>query len=177
MKKTVITLNILIMLSMSSFGQDNINQKDMDSVKAKIQSLCILKETDDEIIYLTELVRFVWEGGDKWKSYVSGDPFYFSYKIQSISTNRNFTSHESAMLAFFPKRIAIPDEENYDIYDIRISSAVSVFYENGNPIENAKGSRAWSPPINFNKEVYEKILQYFFNHKEKVPIMIETFIE
>jgi hypothetical protein len=174
MKKTVIILSILVLASMTSCGQNNVNHKNMDSIKS--QSLCVLEETKEQIIYLTHLVRIVQKAGDELKSYAGGDELFLRYETRIILKNKeNHYTQEIFILHCVPERIAKMEGGSYDTYVYYVFLEVAAFYENGQSVGHAEPSGEWTCiGLDSDNGIPTKIVNYFYEHKEKIPVIQEN---
>ena len=171
MKKAVIILSLLVLTSMTSCGQNNVNKKNMDSIKS--QSLCVLEETKKQIICLTNLVRIVQRAGDELKSYAGGDELFLRYEIRIFpKNNKNQYNQEISILHCVPERVAKMEGGSYDTYALYTFLEVAAFYENGQSVMHADPSGEWVyAGLASDSEIYTKIVNYFYEHKEKVSVI------
>ena len=170
MRKTVLILSVLAMSSIASCRQNNINQKNMDSIKS--QSLCVLEETDEQITYLTHLARIVQKAGDEQKSYAGGDELFLRYETWTILKNGgNHTVQNCAILHCIPERVAMVDGGSYDTAAFYLLKEICAYYENGKPNGHAKLSGEWTHVgLASDNGIYTKIVDYFYANKEKIAV-------
>ena len=178
MKKLVIILSILVLTNMTSCGQNNVNKKNMDSIKS--QYLCVLEETKEQIIYLTHLVRIVQKAGDELKSYAGGDELFLRFETKTMLKNKenNYTQNIS-ILHCVPERVAVntleADGGSYDTYAFYVFLEAAAFYENGQSVGHADPSGEWTyAGLDSDNGISTKIVNYFYEHKEKVSVIQEN---
>jgi len=172
--KTVIIILSLVALSTSGCGQNNANRKNMDSIKS--QSLCVLEESKEQITYLTHLERIVQRAGDELKSYAGGDELFLRYETRTMLKNKeNHYTQEISILHCVPERIANMDGGSYDTYAFYVFLEVAAFYENGQSVGHAEPSGEWAyAGLGSDTGIPAKIVGYFYEHKEKVPVIQEN---
>ena len=130
MRKTIITLIICTLTSITSCGQNKKSQADMDSIKS--QSICILEETDEYITYLTSLVRIVQKAGEEQSLYAGGNELFLRYEIWTImKKEKNRSYYERAILHCVPERIAEVDGGSYDTAAFYLLKEIANNYKNG----------------------------------------------
>jgi hypothetical protein len=148
--------------------------ENMDSIKS--QSLCVLEETKEQIIYLTHLVRIVQKAGDELKSYAGGDELFLRYEIRTMLKNKeNHYTQEISILHCVPERVAKREGGSYDTYAFYVFLEVAAFYENGQSVGHAEPSGEWTyAGSDSDNGIPSKIVNYFYEHKEKVSVIQET---
>ena len=146
----------------------------MDSIKS--QYLCVLEETKEQIIYLTHLVRIVQKAGDELKSYAGGDELFLRYETRTVlKSKENHYTQKISILHCVPERIAMEEGGSYDTYAFYGFLEVFAFYENGQSVGHAEPSGEWTyVGLDSDNGIFSKIVNYFYEHKEKVSVLQEN---
>lgn len=173
--KTIVTL---LLCCTACAGQNNINHTNTDSMKTRL--LCTLEETGDGITYLTDLMCIAQNTDGEQSPYAGGDELFLRYEILTIPKgDGNPSIRERAVLHCIPERIAKIGKRGRDIqiidtYIFKALTEVLIFYENGKPDGHAEPSGKWNYAGDYTDDgIHAKILHYFFNHREEIPVSRE----
>lgn len=154
-------------------AQNNHKKKNITSLKK--QSLCVLEETEDRIVYLTKLVRIVQNRGDEKKHNAGGEEFFLRYETLTLSKNdERIGMFNCAILHCKPERIVTPDGQNYDTAAFYILPESSTSCDNNN-YEGLIGSeRVWTNAgLDGDDGVASKIANYCESHRDLITVYQE----
>lgn len=177
MRKISIILMIGIIAttcSLTCCAQNHQEKKDL--INLKEQSICILEETEDYIVYLTKLVRIVQNLGDEKIHYAGGEEFFLRYETLTISQNENKSvTLKQAILHCKPERIATLDGRSYDTAAFYILPESSMFYKDDSCEELIDSDRKWSSAGLYNDDgIANRIAKYYEKYRESVVVHQEN---